>query len=270
MNTVPTNRLLLTGAAFTYVVVTAALVAFEHPGLGLGHFFYVAVVLAALALGPVGGAGAGVLATILFSIAIMLNHSMPTRELLTSSSPIRLVTFVLVGSLLGWFAAAHRKALAELRVLAERDWVTGLPNTRAFEQAVDRRLAAGEPFALLLADVDGFRTVNEAGHAAGDEVLRRIGTELVRLVGADDEVARIGGDEFAIVSSCRTLEEAGKLAARLQRTLEESGTRLTFGWSASPQEGRNALSLYRAADERLYARRLLRDRRPRELHALPS
>lgn len=246
------------------------MVAFEQPGLGIGHFFYIAIVLAALALGPVGGVGAGVLATLLFSGAILLNHSIPTRDLIAISSPIRLVTFVLVGSLLGWFAAGHRTALAELRVLAERDWVTGLPNTRAFELAVDRRLSSGQPFALLLGDVDEFRIVNEEGHAAGDEVLRKIGAELVRLVGVEDEVARIGGDEFAIVSSCRTLEEAGRLAARLQRALGEDGVKLTFGWSASPQEGTNALSLYRAADERLYARRLLRDRRPRELHALPG
>lgn len=63
---------------------------------------------------------------------------------------------------------------------------------------------------------------------------------------------------------------ADDLADRLERLLEERGAKLTFGWSASPQEGGNALSLYRAADERLYARRLLRDRRPRELHAVPS
>jgi len=246
------------------------MVAFEQPGVGIGHFFYIAIALAALALGPVGGAGAGLLATILFAAATMLNHALPTRDLITVSSPIRLVTFVLIGGLLGWFAAGHRTALGELRVLAERDWVTGLPNTRAFEKAVDRRLSSEQPFALLLGDVDGFRIVNEDGHAAGDEVLRKIGAELVRLVGIDDEVARIGGDEFAIVSSCRTLDEAGRLAAHLQRALGDDGVKLTFGWSASPQEGTNALSLYRAADERLYARRLLRDRRPRELHALPG
>jgi diguanylate cyclase (GGDEF)-like protein len=266
----PTRRLLLSGAAVSYAAVTVALVVFEQPGLGIGHFFYLPVALAAFALGPIGGAGAGVLATALFSAAIALNHAIPTRELVTISSPIRLTTFVLIGGLLGWFAAAHRAALAELRILAERDWVTGLPNSRAFEQAVDRRLAGRQPFALLLADVDGFRAVNDGGHTAGDDLLRRIGQELVRLADREDEVARIGGDEFAIVSGCRTLDEAARLAARLERHLRELGLTLTFGWSASPQEGENALSLYRAADERLYARRLLRDRRPRELHVLPG
>ena len=270
MGDVPSRRLLLAVSATTYVAVTAGLVLFERPGLGIGHFYYVAIALASLALGPLAGAAAGVLATALFSGAIAFNHAIPNRELLTISSPIRLVTYVGIGALLGWFVARYRHALAELRILAERDWVTGLPNTRAFEQAVDRRLALKEPFALLLGDVDGFRAVNDGGHAAGDEVLRQIGERLVRVLAVEDEVARIGGDEFAILSSCRSLDEAGRLAARLERVLEESDVKLTFGWSASPQEGENALSLYRAADERLYARRLLRDRRPRELHALPA
>jgi diguanylate cyclase (GGDEF)-like protein len=264
----PTRRILLAVSAAIYAAVTLALILFERPGLGIGHFFYVAIGLAALALGPAGGLAAGVLATSLFAVAVSLNHSIPTRELLTLSSPIRLVTFAVMGTLLGWFAARHRAALEELRILAERDWVTGLPNTRAFEQAVDRRLALKKPFALLLGDVDGFRAINDGGHTAGDEALRQMGVRIVALLAGDDEVARIGGDEFAILSDCRSLDEAGRLAARIERQLEEDGIKLTFGWSAFPQEGNNALSLYRAADERLYARRLLRDRRPRELHAL--
>jgi diguanylate cyclase (GGDEF)-like protein len=270
MRDVPSRRLLLAISATTYVAVTAALVLFERPGLGIGHVYYIAIALASLALGPLGGAAAGVLATALFSGAIAFNHAVPNRELLTISTPIRLLTYVGIGALLGWFVSRYRLMLSELRILAERDWVTGLPNTRAFEQAVDRRLALKEPFALLLGDVDGFRAVNDGGHAAGDELLRQIGESIVRALGNEGEVARIGGDEFAILSGCRSLDEAGRLAARLERMLEESEVKLTFGWSASPQEGENALSLYRAADERLYARRLLRDRRPRELHALPA
>ncbi len=265
----PTRRLFATSAGVIFALVFAALVLFERPGLGIGHFFYVAIALVALAFGPRWGAVAGVLATALFGRGVVLNHAVPTQELVTISSPIRLVTYVSIGALIGAYARRYRVALDELRVLAERDWLTGLPNTRAFEQAVDRRLASGQSFALLLGDVDGFRHLNDGGHAAGDEVLRRIGHELVALLGTADEVARVGGDEFAVLGECRGVEDAGRLAVRLERLLEESGVKLTFGWSAFPQEGENALSLYRAADERLYARRLLRDRRPRELHAVP-
>jgi len=266
----PTRRLFATSAGVIFALVFVGLVLLERPGLGIGHFFYLAIGLVALALGPQWGAAAGVLATTLFGIAVVLNHAVPTQELVTIASPIRLVTYVAMGALIGTFAARYRVALAELRILAERDWVTGLPNTRAFEQAVDRRLASGQPFALLLGDVDGFRHVNDEGHTDGDEMLRRVGHELVALLGAADEVARVGGDEFAVLGDCRSVDDAGRLAARLERLLEERGAKLTFGWSACPHEGKNALSLYRAADERLYARRLLRDRRPRELHAVPS
>jgi hypothetical protein len=69
-----------------------------------------------------------------------------------------------------------------------------------------------------------------------------------------------------VLAPCRTVEEAGQLAARLERILVETGSFVTFGWSVFPREGENALTLYRAADERLYARRLLRQPRP----ALPA
>src|SRR5205809_650934 len=70
------------------------------------------------------------------------------------------VTYVTIGALIGWFAGRNRAMLAELSVLAERDVLTGLPNTRAFEAAITRRLAAGHGFALLLADMDALKDFN--------------------------------------------------------------------------------------------------------------
>jgi diguanylate cyclase (GGDEF)-like protein len=135
---------------------------------------------------------------------------------------------------------------------------------------VTSALRTNRPFALLLADLDRFKELNDRlGHAAGDAALAELGRLFSTELGPD-LAARVGGDEFAVLGDCRSVDDAGRLAARLERLLEERGAKLTFGWSASPQEGENALSLYRAADERLYARRLLRDRRPRELHAVPS
>ena len=58
-----------------------------------------------------------------------------------------------------------------------------------------------------------------------------------------------------------SVEQAAQLAVRLERNLCETGSLVTFGWSAYPREGENALTLYRAADERLYGRRVLRERR---------
>ena len=112
--------------------------------------------------------------------------------------------------------------LAELRVLAERDSLTGLPNTRAFEAAITRRLAAGRPFVLMLADMDALKDFNrDEGFAAGNEALRRLADRLARSFGPDDDVARVGSDEFAILASVQGDDGGARLAARLERMLAD-------------------------------------------------
>jgi len=81
---------------------------------------------------------------------------------------------------------------------------------------------------------------------------------LANSLGPDDDVARIGNEEFAILASVQTLEGAAQLAAQLERMLADDRTKATLGWAAFPQEGDNALALYRAASERLYARKVMR------------
>ena len=73
-----------------------------------------------------------------------------------------------------------------------------------------------------------------------------------------------------MLASCDSVEQAAQLAASLERNLCETGSLVTFGWSAYPREGANALTLYRAADERLYARRVLRQPRLNVERALQS
>ncbi|HEY8103241.1 MAG TPA: diguanylate cyclase [Gaiellaceae bacterium] len=253
-------RLFVLTAAAIYAAVFAAFLLFERPGLGLGHFYYLAIALIALACGPLWGAFAGAVATALYATGVAMSTSLPTSELVTVSAPVRLVNYIAIGALLGWFASHYRDANLELQILAQRDFLTGLPNTRAFELAIDRRLAAKEPFALLVGDVDA-----QAGEDR-DEALRRVSDVLSRALDANIDVARVGGDEFAVLAPCWSVEEAGQLAARLERVLCEDGSLVTFGWSAFPREGENALTLYRAADERLYARRILRQPRTAAVH----
>jgi diguanylate cyclase (GGDEF)-like protein len=257
------NQLFVATAATIYVTVFVAFLFFEQAGLGIPHFFYLAIALAALALGPAWGAAAGGLATGLYTVGVLFNHALPSSEIFTISTPIRLVNYVAIGALLGWFATHYRQANEELQILAQRDFVTGLPNTRAFEIAIDRRLAAGEAFALLVGDLDS-RSFDEDP----DQALRRVSEALSRGLDSEADVARVGGEEFAVLSSCESVEQAAQLAARLERTLCEGGSLVTFGWSAFPREGANALTLYRAADERLYARRVLRGPRVTAAHAL--
>jgi diguanylate cyclase (GGDEF)-like protein len=250
------NRLFVGAAAAIYVGVFACFLLLEHPGLGIGHFYYLAIALVALALGPAWGAAAGALGTVLYAVGVVLNHAMPTSEIVTFSMPIRLVNYVAIGALLGWFASHYRAANKELQVLAQRDLVTGLPNTRAFEQAIDRRLSGAEPFALLVGDLDTLPFGEDR-----DQALLRVADALAGALGNGSDVARVGADEFAVLTPCDSVEQAGQLAAWLERSLCEGGSLVTFGWSAFPREGENALTLYRAADERLYARRVLREPR---------
>jgi diguanylate cyclase (GGDEF)-like protein len=75
-------------------------------------------------------------------------------------------------------------------------------------------------------------------------------------MGPDDELARVGGDEFAIVTSA-VVTDAAELCGRLRRTLASEDLHLTFGWAASPEDGVGPLELFRKADDRLYAAKLI-------------
>jgi diguanylate cyclase (GGDEF)-like protein len=253
------RRLLILAALVSSALVFVCFLLYERPGLGIGHFYYLAIALAAMAGGVGLGASAGVAATTFYVAGVLINQHMPSHELLTMGTVTRGVTFVTIGALIGWFASHNRAMVDELRVLADRDVLTGLPNTRAFEAAITRRLASGRNFSLLVADMDALKDFNrDEGFTAGNDALRRLADRLATSLGPDDDVARVGSDEFAILASVPTSEGAAQLATRLERTLADDRTKATIGWAAFPQEGDNALTLYRAASERLYARKVMR------------
>jgi diguanylate cyclase (GGDEF)-like protein len=261
-------RLVIGVALALYVLVLFGFILFENPGLGVGHFFYIPIALVALVTGPRIGAAAGVTAAALYAVATIVNPDMPTVEVLTVSTPIRLVTFVASGMLIGWFAQSNRELIERLEVLAKRDRLTGLPNMRAFESAVDQRLQSSAKFALLLGDMDGLRETNDdQGFGAGDVVLARLADTLVKLMRPDETLARVGGDEFTILAGCQSKEDAARRANDLERLLAAEGFNVTFGWAAFPDEGTSGLGLIRVADERLYARKLVRGRRTGEPQA---
>lgn len=234
-------------------------VLYERPALGIGHFFYLSIALVGMACGPRLGAAAGVGATCLYVAAVLATPRMPSHEILSAGTFTRLATFVTIGALIGWFAERNRDMVAELQVLAERDVLTGLPNTRAFEAAITRRLQDGIPFALLLADMDSLAAFNrDEGYAAGNEALRRLAESLASSLGPDDEVARVGSDEFAVLIPVQSSGDGSRRAALLEQMLASGPARATVGWAVHPHDGENALALYRAANERLYARKVMR------------
>ena len=243
------RHVLLIAAALTGIAVFSAFALYEKPGLGLGHFFYVSIILAALATGPAVGAGGAVIATAMFAAGVIINSDIPSSDVLTTSTGIRFVTFVTVGIVTGYFAKRNRTLLAELRLLADRDALTGLPNTRVFERAIGERLGHEQPFGLIVDEL--------ASGIDADDVLRQVASRMLHSLPPGDEVARIGDDSFAVLTYAGSAGDAGKTATHLQALLAADGFAVTFGWAAYPQDGSNALSLYRGADERLYARRII-------------
>jgi diguanylate cyclase (GGDEF)-like protein len=251
------RRLLFATAIVLYVVVFTAFVVFEVPGLGLGHFFYIPVALLALALGTRAGIAGGAAAAGLYALAIVVTPRLPTRDVLTGATVIRFLTYTSCGALVGWFANEHRRHLDQLRDLAARDFLTGIFNTRVFDEALARRCRTGRPFVLLLGDMDHLKDINDThGHATGNTELRRLADALARAVGPDDELARVGGDEFAILTDAG-VSEASVLCAKLRDTLATENLSITFGWAALPEDGIGPLELFRKADDRLYAGKLV-------------
>jgi diguanylate cyclase (GGDEF)-like protein len=142
---------------------------------------------------------------------------------------VLLAVFALVGQLL----ATLRQRLDHEEQLAHTDALTGLNNRRAFWNAtlreVHRCQRFGEPFSLAYIDVDRFKSVNDRfGHAAGDELLRRIAVDLQVDMRDLDMVARLGGDEFAVLLPGTNAFGANSVLVRLQRRLQRAAWRDAF------------------------------------------
>jgi len=258
---VPSRRLLALLSIAAYALVFTVFHFYERIGLGLGHFYYVAIALAALSGGTWLGGGGGALAAVLYMVGVAVNPHIPNSSLRTEGTLVRAATYIAIGALIGWFATRHRQMVAELRILADRDTLTGLPNTRAFESAVDRRLKEARPFLLLVAEL----TDLDRGAVPPDERLRAAANHLLLRLEPTDEVARIGPREFAVIVSGGG-ESPRRTAGKLEALLAQSGAPSTVGWASHPRDAENALSLYRAANERLYARKIvLAGSRPRAL-----
>jgi diguanylate cyclase (GGDEF)-like protein len=256
------RRLVLVLAAPVYAGVFAALVVIEKPGLGIGHFFYVPICLVALATDELWGALAGLLGVGLWVGAIVVTPNVPTADALTWSTVIRLVTFTGIGALLGGYASRNRKLLGEAGQRAFQDFLTGIGNARFFDGKLAERCAAGKPFTLVLADLDDFGEINNIhGHDAGNAALCRVAAALREIAWQTDDVARIGGDEFAFVTHLQP-EQAHHLCSRLAKTLAAENLNLSFGTTSYPADGTAAVELFRKADDRLFAAKLLnRNRR---------
>jgi len=256
-----TRRIALLAAGLLYAGVFCGFVFWESPGLGIGHLYVLPICLIALVTNAWAGALAGVLATGIYIAGVVEAPEVASSQALTGASLIRLVAYVAVGALTGFFANRNRQLVERLRDLAEHDHVTGLGNARRFDEELARRCASGQPFSLVLADVDELASLNNAhGHAAGNAALKRVGEVLHQHADPGDVVARIGGDEFAVLTEL-SAEEIAALAARTNRALASESLSVSFGATSAPADGQTAAELFHKADDRLFAAKLVRQNR---------
>jgi diguanylate cyclase (GGDEF)-like protein len=119
---------------------------------------------------------------------------------------------------------AQQKVAADLRSLALSDALTGIANRRHFEEsariAIETARATGKPLALLMIDIDHFKSINDSyGHPAGDEVLKVVASRCSAALREDDLIARLGGEEFVVLLPATDAGEATMIAERLRAAI---------------------------------------------------
>jgi diguanylate cyclase (GGDEF)-like protein/PAS domain S-box-containing protein len=159
------------------------------------------------------------------------------------------------------------KSQALLREQSVRDHLTGLFNRRFMEETLERELLrasrTGLSLGIMMLDVDDFKRFNDTwGHAAGDAVLRELGTLLLGHFRGEDIACRYGGDEFVIILLDASLEKTRERANRLcehTRRLKTHFKGQTFemitfsvGVAVFPQNGSTSAEILKAADTALY------------------
>jgi diguanylate cyclase (GGDEF)-like protein/putative nucleotidyltransferase with HDIG domain len=176
-------------------------------------------------------------------------------------------------------AISSKVALAVENALSQRlletsittDYLTNLPNARSLFLSLDHEVSragrTGTSLAVVVADLDGFKQINDRfGHLAGNRVLRIVANGLREHCGPNDYVARLGGDEFVMLIPSATEEELETKVERMrvvtrkagEATPEPSVLSISVGIANFPEDGTDAEQLLAEADRRMYKGKRLR------------
>ena len=160
----------------------------------------------------------------------------------------------------------HKRVEARMLHLAQHDPLTDLPNRLLFQdrlqQAMARSTRTGSPVGVIVMDLDGFKAINDSeGHRVGDEALKALARRLRSNLRESDTVARIGGDEFALVLPDLTTATAvvrigEKMLANIETPLKVEGRyidlRVSMGIAMFPTDADNAEAVMQYADLAMY------------------
>ena len=197
---------------------------------------------------------------------------LPGSTILSDLGPLFGIGSLLVGIAVLLLMRSLRGACTELVVseahskhLAFHDVLTGLPNRAYFDDRLEKYLSdvrgGSGQLALLFLDLDQFKEVNDTfGHAVGDALIREVTAQLSAVISPGDELARMGGDEFAVIKRASSKEEVlgfcALLAATVGRPFEINGLKVAVGVSIgvamAPEAGTDRGELARKADIALY------------------
>jgi diguanylate cyclase (GGDEF)-like protein len=200
------------------------------------------------------------------SLALLISGSLRAEP---SGRLVTVLAGLTIALALGRTALTFREVrnLGEAKTQARTDELTGLANRRRFlEELAQLEGRAGDvggssAFALLLLDLDRFKEVNDSfGHPAGDHLLQQVGPRLTAVLADRGFVARIGGDEFAMVLPAADRETASRVARQVHSALREpftlEGMPLHVGGSIgialAPEHGRSPAVLLQRADLAMY------------------
>ena len=144
-----------------------------------------------------------------------------------------------------------------LRHQSRTDGLTGIANRRAWDETLvleeSRRQRYGNRYGLVVVDLDGFKQINDQqGHQAGDEVLQITASKLASQLRTTDLLARVGGDEFALLLYNPDQTGLAELVARLKLSLREAGVNASIGYALS-EERATLDQTWAQADDAMYA-----------------
>lgn len=206
----PLSRWLVTAAAVVAVGVIGGVDAWDSPAIRLGAI-YVLPVLAASAWGIRRAGVLVAVASVAVDAVASLAQGLTDPRVLIPMGLLRLSVYLTCWALV----SALQRDRERLQGLATTDYTTAVSNLRGLTQraepVIERCARSGQPVSVLFLDVNEFKAINDGyGHATGDAVLTMIGEQLRLAVRGHDLVARVGGDEFAVLLA--DTDEGGALA----------------------------------------------------------